>query len=139
MEGLMASVVALNASPANLVQSMHGPIAGARIGYPNVLHLEIQDSSGGLWRLASQDADWSPEDPAQLVGLVLNRASIGDDGALRCELSNGSTFEVVPRRTEVVDDPPSWEVIAPDGLALEFGPGLRWQVSSAVAPISSRS
>jgi hypothetical protein len=25
-------------------------------------------------------------------------------------------------------DPPNWELIAPDGLVLEFGPGIRWRI-----------
>jgi len=29
------------------------------------------------------------------------------------------------------DDPPNWELVSPSGILLEFGPGLRWQISSA--------
>jgi hypothetical protein len=38
---------------------LRGSITGARIAYPQVLHVEIRDSSGELWRLATQDAEWS--------------------------------------------------------------------------------
>jgi hypothetical protein len=34
--------------------------------------------------------------------------------------------------------PPYWELISPDGLVLEFGPGVRWQISSADVPVSAR-
>ena len=48
-------------------------------------------------------------------------------------LSGGETLAVTPARRQGPDDPPSWELIAPDGLVLEFGPGLRWQIASADA------
>lgn len=75
-----------------------------------------------------------------LVGLSLEGASIDESsGEVRSLLSDGSLLEVKPLGFEAIDDPPSWEVITPTGLALEFGPGLRWQISSADAPASSRS
>jgi hypothetical protein len=66
MEGHVATV-ALDASPTTVLRSMRGPIVDARIAYPDVLHVEVRDSSGGIWHLATQDAEWSPSDPAQLV------------------------------------------------------------------------
>lgn len=139
MEGLMASVVALDASPINVLRFMHGAIDDAQISYPQVLHVQIRDQDGDIWRLATQGAEWSPLDPDDLVGRSLENARIDDaSGALSCQLSDGSVFEVKPLSSEAVDDPPSWEVITPNGLVLEFGPGLRWQISSADAPASSR-
>jgi len=140
MEGLMASVVALDASPTNVLRSMHGAIVDAQIAYPHILHVEIRDSDGDIWRLATQGADWSPGDPGSLVGSSLEEASIDEtSGEMHCLLSDGSKLEVRPFRYEAIDDPPNWEVITPNGLVLEFGPGLRWQISSADAPVSSRS
>lgn len=139
MEGLMASVVALDASPVNVLRSMHGAIVDARIAYPQVLHVEIRDSDGDIWRLSTQGAEWSPSDPASLVGLSLERAGIDEaSGEMRCRLSDGSTLEVRPFPFEAIDDPPNWEVITPNGLVLEFGPGLRWQISRADTPASSQ-
>lgn len=139
MEGLMVSVVALDASLINVLRFMHGAIVDARIAFPQILHVEIRDSDGDVWRLSSQGADWSPSDPASLVGLSLERAGIDEtSGELRCRLSDGSTLEVRPFPLEAIDDPPKWEVITPNGLVLEFGPGLRWQISGADAPASSR-
>lgn len=136
---LMATVVALDASPANVLRSMRGPIVDARLAYPDVLHVEVRDSSGELWRLATQDAEWSPSDPAELVGNSIDDAEIDEDtGELRCKLSNGSLLDVKPAAREASDDPPNWELITPGGVVLEFGPGVRWQISSADAPASSR-
>ncbi len=139
MEGLMATVVALDASPATVLRSMRGSIIDARIAHPDVLHVEVRDTSGELWRLATQDAEFSPSDPAQLVGRSIEDAEIEEtSGELRCRLSDGSVLDIRPAAAEAEDDPPYWELISPGGVVLEFGPGLRWQISSADAPASSR-
>jgi hypothetical protein len=136
---LMATAVALDVSPANVLRSMRGSIASARIAYPHVLHVEIRDGVGGLWRLATQDAEWSPSDPDELVGHSVEDAEIDEGtGELRCRLSEGSVLDVKPALREADDDPPNWELITPDGVVLEFGPGVRWQISSADAPASAR-
>jgi hypothetical protein len=136
---LMATVVALDASPANVLRSMRGSIVDARKAYPDVLHVEIRDSAGELWRFATQDAEWSPSDPDALIGRSIEDAEIDDGtGELRCKLSDGSLLDVKPAVREADDDPPNWELITPGGVALEFGPGVRWQISGADAPTSSR-
>ncbi len=135
----MATVVALDASPANVLRSMRGSIVDARIAYPDVLHVEVRDPRGELWRLATQDAEWSPSDPGQLVGRSIDDAAIDrETGELRCVLSDGSVLDVRPAAIGAEDDPPSWELISPAGIVLEFGPGLRWQISSADMPTPSR-
>lgn len=135
----MATVIALDASPVNVLRSMRGAIVDAHIAYPNVLHVEIRDARGDLWRLATQDAEWSPADPDQLIGLSVEDVDIDDKtGELRCKLSDGSLFDVKPAASEAEGDPPNWELISPGGVALEFGPGVRWQISGADAPASSR-
>lgn len=80
----MATVVALDSSPANVLRSMRGPIVDARTAYPDVLHVEVRDSEGELWRLATQDAEWTPNDPAELVGKSIEDAEIDDDSAASC-------------------------------------------------------
>lgn len=136
----MASVVALDASPANVLRSLRGSIVDARLAYPDVLHVEIRDAEGGLWRLATQDADWSPADPSALAGhSVEGAAIIEDSGELHLALSGGKRLVVSPGPRESSEDPPNWELITPGGLVLEFGPGLRWQISGADSPASSRS
>lgn len=119
---------------------MRGPIVDARIAYPEILHVEIKDSDGGLWRLATQDAEWSPSDPAALVGRSVDDADIdAETGELRCKLSDGSVLDVKPAEREAEDDPPNWELITPGGVVLEFGPGVRWLIGSADSRASSRA
>lgn len=128
----MPGVIALDASPLNVLRSMRGSIVDARIAYPEILHVEIKDSAGELWRFATQDAKWSPSDPAELVGRSVADADIdAKTGELRCKLSDGSLLDVKPAEREAEDDLPSWELITPGGVVLEFGPGVRWQISSA--------
>jgi hypothetical protein len=126
---------ALNEIASNVVRSMRGTIVDARIAYPGILHVEIRDSVGDLWHLATQDAEWSPADPAALVGHTVDDAAIDEEtGELRCSLSGGSSLDVKPAAHEAEDDPPNWELITPTGAALEFGPGVRWQIGSAGKP-----
>jgi len=70
-------LVPLDASPLNILRSMRGAIVDARIVYPEVLHVKIKDSDGELWRLATQDAEWSPSDPAQLGVDYAGRRRLG--------------------------------------------------------------
>ena len=136
---LMATAIALDASPLNVLRSMRGPIVDARLAYPDVLHVEIRDAYGDLWRLATQDAEWSPADPADLIDRSIDDADIDEEtGELRCKLSDGSVLDVKPAASEADDDPPNWELITPGGVVLEFGPGVRWQISAADAPASPR-
>ena len=134
MEGIMATVVALDVSPIGLLRSLRGQIVGARIAHPEVLHIEVHDARGDLWRLATQDASWSPSDPTQLIGRCIDDAQIDEgSGDLRLWLSDGSKLDIMPTPVDAEDDPPNWELISPTGIVLEFGPGVRWQFSSADA------
>ncbi|MGI8903571.1 MAG: DUF6188 family protein [Solirubrobacteraceae bacterium] len=135
----MTTITALDASPLNLLRAMRGLIADARVAYPDVLHVEIRDSIGRVWHLATQDAEWSPADPSELRGRSIEDAVIDQGGELRLSLSDGSRLDVVPTPREAADDPPSWELITPDGLVLEFGPDVRWQISRADARVTSRA
>jgi hypothetical protein len=139
MEGLMASVVALDTSPTNVLRLLRGDIVAARIAYPKVLHLEIRDSRDAIWRFATQDAEWAPEEPQTLIGESIDGAEIDiTTGELCFRLSDGSTFRVIPGTAESREDPPNWELLTPEGLLLEFGPGVRWQVASSDSQTSSR-
>lgn len=110
----MPGVIALDASPLNVLRSMRGSIVDARIAYPEVLHVEIKDSDGELWQLATQDAEWSPSDAAELVGRSVADADIdAETGELRCKLSDGSVLDVKPAEREAEDDSPNWELITP--------------------------
>lgn len=127
----MATVAAQQASLSSLLEALRGEIVDARLGYPNVLHVEISDLDGDRWSLVTQDAEWSPAEPADLVGGVIEKAEIGGAGELRCRLSNGTVLAITPAERASEDDPPHWELLTPGGVALEFGPGDRWQISGA--------
>jgi hypothetical protein len=43
MEGLMATVVDLDASPSSVLRAMRGQIVAAQVAYPNALHVEVRD------------------------------------------------------------------------------------------------
>src|SRR4029077_9746167 len=65
MEGRsMTTKVALDTSPTTILQSLRGRILDARIAYPEVLHVELTDEDGGLWRFATQDSTFEPSDPS---------------------------------------------------------------------------
>ncbi len=135
----MGTSVALDTSPSTILRSLRGRIVDARIAYPRVLHLELRDEAGELWRFATQDAEFTPSDPARLVGQVLERVELDPMTAeLRGRLDHGTKLLVTPAAEEAADDPPNWELITPDHLTLEFGPGLRWQIGRSDAPASSR-
>lgn len=126
------ATVSLDTSPMKLLSALRGTIVAARIAYPEVLHLEVQDAEGGLWRLATQDARWTPPNPGELTGRVVRGAEIDASAStLRLDLADGF-LDVVAEPSEARDDPPNWELITPRGELLEFGPGPRWQISSAV-------
>lgn len=134
----MATVI-LDASPLNVLRQLRGEIIDARVAYPEVLHVELRDTHGDVWRLATQDAEWSPSDPTRLIGRSIQSTDLDDEtGKLRCGLSDGSALDIKPAPAEAADDPPNWELIGPTGIVLEFGPGVRWQISSADAPVSRR-
>jgi hypothetical protein len=127
----MATVTAQQASLSSLLGALRGEIIDARLGYPGVLHIEISDLDGDRWNFVTQDAEWSPVDPADLVGRMIEGAEVGGEGELRCQLSSGTSFVVVPADQASDDDPPNWELVTPGGVALAFGPGTRWQISGA--------
>jgi hypothetical protein len=134
----MATSVALDTSPSTILRSLRGEIVDARIAYPEVLHIEVRDEQGELWRFATQDAEFTPSEPARLIGLRMNDAKVDPITAeLRCALSDGSQLIVELGTEEAADDPPNWELITPGHLTLEFGPGLRWQIGSSDSRVSS--
>lgn len=132
----MTMVVAEKASLASLLRSLRGEIVDARLAYPEILHLDVRDSDGDLWLLATQDAEWFPADPDALAGQIIESSEIDErTGELRCNLASGSVFVVQPAEQEAPDDPCNWELITPGGVALEYGPGPRWLIGDANAPI----
>jgi len=123
-------MTSLDQSPASVLSALRGEIVDAHVAYPSVLHVEVRDARGGLWRFATQYASWSPTDVETLIGRSLDSLTLElSDARLTWRLSGGSTLCVAPVEGETgKDDPPTWELIAPDGLLLEFGPGVRWRI-----------
>lgn len=125
----MHTTIDRNSKLIDVVANFRGPVVDARIAYPEVLHLEVRDVEGKLWRLATQDASWSPSDPAELRGRTIVKSSVdAKTGELSCQLANGGVFAVTPAEQLAADDPPNWELFTPDGLLLDFGPGRRWRI-----------
>jgi hypothetical protein len=136
---LMAIVAAPEASLASLLHMMRGEIVDAGPAYPDVLHVEVRDRDGDSWHLGTLDAQWSPSKPTELVGRAIEDVDLDEEtGRLRCKLSDGTVLDVRPTAREADDDPPNWELITPGGVVLEFGPGVRWQISGADGPASAR-
>lgn len=126
------SAVFVDASPISILQGMRGRIVAAQIAYPDVLHVEIRDAAGAVWRLATQSAGFCPADPGKLINRIVTDAALDPStGALRCTLDDGTSFAVLPPGEAAQDDPPSWELLVGSSLLLEFGPGLRWQIAQA--------
>jgi hypothetical protein len=126
---LMATTIDRNSVLVDTLARFRGAIVDARIAYPEVLHLDVRDEEGALWQFATQDASWLPRDPVELRHKTIVAAEIDwDTGTLRCELSEGSAFTVIPAPQEEADDPPNWELFMPNGLLLDFGPGARWRI-----------
>jgi len=129
----MHTAIDPNKALLDVIARFRGPIVGARFAYPEILHLEVRDDEGGLWRFATQDASWSPWDPASLSGRTIESSWVNaDTGELRCQLADGGVFAVTPAEQVAPDDPSNWEVFTPDGLWLEYGPGARWRIEDAV-------
>lgn len=129
---LMPTTIDRNSGCVDALAGFRGLIVDARIAYPEVLHLDVRDDEGELWRFATQDARWSPSDPAELQAKTILDVQIDwATGELRCRLSEGSAFVVFPEPQEEADDPPSWELFTPDGQMLDFGPGMRWRLVDA--------
>jgi hypothetical protein len=122
--------VPLGTSLAAILRSFRGQIADARIAYPEVLHVKVNDEDGGLWRFATQDATFDPQDPESLVGRTLDDTRLDPDtGGFHWRLSGGLRLIVLPAAGEPFEDLPTWELITPDHITLTFGPGPRWQFS----------
>jgi hypothetical protein len=119
---------------------MRGRIVDAQLGYPEVLHIEIQDAQDRIWRLVTQDAEWAPKDPNELVDRSVEDSELDANTAiLQLKLSDGGVLEIRPGARESESDPPYWEILTPFRQILEFGPGLHWQINEADRPKPSPS
>lgn len=137
MEGGKMTTVALDLSPADLLDRFRGTIVGAAPGYPEVIHLRAEDADGDQWRFSTFHADYSPSDPTFFVGKTIADVTQESSGKLTMAFSDGTEFAVLPGPLEPDEsgaDLETWHLITPDGLALWYGPRGRWQLSSASDP-----
>lgn len=135
----MATVVQ-NTSPADLIRRFRGQIFAADPGYPEVLLLKARDDEGGQWWFSSGYADYSPSDPAVFLGKKVVAAEIHPSGGLTAGFSDGSRLEVRPLPLppgESGEDLETWDIIAPDGLIVTYGPGERWTLEELGRPPGS--
>jgi len=126
----MSKELPLGSSPLSLLQALRGEVISAQLAYPEILHMEVKDSEGGIWRFATQDADWLPEDPAEISGRVIEDVHLYSQGQLQFDFTDGSKLDVIPAAFEI-DDPPHWQLFAPGHIFLSFGPGSRWHINSS--------
>lgn len=135
----MATVVR-DITPAELLSRFRGEIFEADPGYPEVLLLKVRDDEGGQWWFSSGYAEYSPSDPNVFLGKTVVSAHIHPSGGLTVGFSDGSTLEVRPpplEPGESADDLETWDLIASDGLVIDYGPGERWSLEELGHPPGS--
>jgi hypothetical protein len=124
-------------SPSDLVGRFRGTITRAAPGYPEVIHLDVKAPDGGKWSFSTFYAEYSPSDPDFFPGKTIVDADLEPSGMLTLSFSDGSRFRVVPGPLEPNDsgdDLETWHLFTPDGLALFYGPGPRWELGPACDP-----
>lgn len=134
------STVVQNVSPADLLSRFRGQIIAADPGYPEVLLLKLRDDEGGEWWFSTLYAEYSPSDPEVFLGKTVVAADLRPSGNLTVDFSDGSRLEVRPIPLEPGDsgdDLETWNLIAPDGLIVEYGPGERWTLKALGRPPGS--
>ncbi len=133
----MASVTP-DLSPADLVGRFRGTIFHAALGHPEVIHLRVKDVDGNEWWFSTFYAEYSPSDPDFFLGKTIIDTDLEPSGKLTLSFSDGSEFKVVPgplEPGESVEDLETWHLYTPDGIALYYGPGLRWELGPGSNPV----
>jgi hypothetical protein len=128
------SIAASDTVPEKLLGRLRGLVTHAGLSYPERMRIEVVDAKGGLWRLGTWDADYSPADPAVLAGKAVVSAKLDEpSGVLTIGFSDETLSTVTPDMDED-DDVENWELFTPEGLVLTYGPRGRWQLGSADDP-----
>ncbi len=117
-----------NISPADLLGRVRGTIIRAVPGYPEVIHLRIEDAEGGVWRFSTFYCDFSPSDPDFFLGKVVVDIDSERSGKLKMRFADGSEFNVAPEPEGPDDELTTWHLLTPDGLALWFRPRGLWDL-----------
>jgi len=129
----MATVIP-DLSPSDLVDRFRGTIFYAAPGYPEVIHFRVKDGDGCEWWFSTFYAEYSPSDPDTFPGKTIVDADLKPSGKLTLGFSDGSEFKVTPgplEPGESVEDLETWHLYTPEGLALYYGPGPRWELGPA--------
>jgi hypothetical protein len=135
MEGRQMSIVIPETSPADLLARVRGPVKDARLTYPERVHFEVTDVHGGLWFLATWEAEYSPADPEELNGKTVVSADLDDRSrVLTIGFSDGTSFTVTPIPDDDDGAIENWELFTPDDLLLTYGPWGRWHLGKATDP-----
>lgn len=130
------AVITPDTSPRDLLRRVSGKVEDARLTYPERVHLEVTDTDGGHWLLATWEAAYLPADPAQLNGKIVVGADLDKtSGALTVTFSDGTHFTVVPIPDGEDDAIENWQLFTPDGFVLNYGPGEHWVLKRASDPV----
>jgi hypothetical protein len=131
----MATVIP-DISPIDLLGRVRGMVEDARPAYPETIHLEIRDTSGGRWRFGTKDAHYAPEDPDLLRGKTVVDVDLeGPLGNLTFGFSDGTSFRVWMDPPDTTNDPGNWMLLTPDELFLLWGPVGKWSLTRGSDPI----
>jgi hypothetical protein len=120
-----------NISPADLLSRIRGPIISSAPGYPEVIHLEVEDAGGSIWHFSTSYCDFSPSDPEFFPGKIVIDIEFERSGKLTMRFGDGSEFNVLPEPEGPDDELATWKLITPDGLSLRFRPRGLWTLRLA--------
>jgi hypothetical protein len=130
------SIAIPDISPTELLDRFRGRVSDARPGYPEVIHLYLIDPEGAEWGFSTWDADYSPSDPAALVGkTVVSMDLVGPLGNVTIGFSDGTDFRVTMEPQTAETDPMNWTLHTPEGFILVWGPGDSWRLKRGDEPL----
>ena len=132
----MATVIP-DLSPADLLGCLRGTIVDAAPGYPEVIHLNVEDGDGAVWGFSTWYAEFSPVDPEALLGKMVVDVGFERSGKLTMKFSDGSEFNVRSEPEGPDDELSTWQLLTPDGLSLRFRPRDRWTLGLASDVVGS--
>jgi hypothetical protein len=129
------AVVIPDTSPGDLLRRVRGSITDASLTYPERMRLEIADAAGGVWRLITWYAEYSPTDPDKLDGKTVVDIELDPrTDVLTVGFSDETCFTVTPVPDEEDDAIENWELFTPEDVVLAYGPRGRWQLCRATDP-----
>jgi hypothetical protein len=136
MEGGQMTIVIPDISPVEILARWRGFVEDVHPAYPETIHVEVRDATGGLWKFATHDSYYSPSKPDQLRGKTVVEAALdGRMGDLTVGFSDGTSFRVWMDPPDVPHDPVNWRLYTPEGLILAWGPGDTWALKRGSDPI----